>query len=164
MARFFRSVVSPKGPGRSELATAGTYSWPTVACSYLPSQVTLFVPCLTISPPKILIDASKKDKTVREKQLEKEMLCSYVFSPLLVPGVVHAKCETSPLIRPPVKNITRNKNCAGISLLWPNRCILGTFSRENSNPTPSHPTSHTFRFPCYCSHQNTQRVVFGANT
>ena len=78
----------------------------------------LFFTCLTIiSPAKILIDASKKDKTVREKQLEKEMLCSYVFSPLLGACVVHAKCETSPLIRPPVKNITRNKNSAGISLL-----------------------------------------------
>ena len=34
----------------------------------------------------------------------------HYISPLLGSGVVHAKCETSPLIRPAVKNITRNKN------------------------------------------------------
>ena len=46
-------------------------------------------------------------------------------SPLVAAGVVHAKCETSPLIRPAaVKNITRDKNSGGISLLPPSQCIL----------------------------------------
>ena len=43
-------------------------------------------------------------------------------------GVVHAKCETSPLIRPAaVKNITRDKNSGGISVLPPSQRILVFF-------------------------------------
>ena len=53
-------------------------------------------------------------------------------SPLLAAGVVHAKCETSPLIRPAaVKNITRDKNSGGISLLPPSQNALWYFSGEN---------------------------------
>ena len=58
-------------------------------------------------------------KVIANDWMQKNYYMQY-DSPLLSAGVVHAKCEPSPLIRPAaVKNTTKNKNTGGIFYSYP---------------------------------------------